>query len=237
MSRFRDRHVTPAPLVWSAWLIDLLLPQRCVACGASADGLCPACRAALRTFRGPCCACCGAPTLWSVARCRECTGRSLPFETARSAVAYAGPARALVRAWKEGGLRRVSALASELVVEVVERPDVDVVTPIPADRIRQLQRGRHPAELLADELARRWEVPAAPLLVRRAPVARQAGLGAAERRRNVRGAFAAAAEPPSRVLIVDDVYTTGETAAAAAGSLRSGGAEAVHVVTFARAVR
>ncbi len=225
------------PLGSFAWLIDLLLPQRCVACGAAADVLCSACRVALQLLAGPCCGCCGAPTVWSVSRCRECTGRRLPFTTARAAVAYAGPARALVRAWKEGGLRRVAPLAAELVVEHVERPAVDVITPVPADAVRQLQRGQHPATLLAAELARRWEVAAAPLLARQGPHARQAGLGAAERRRNVRGAFLAAGEPPPRVLLVDDVYTTGATVASAAGALRSAGAHGVQVVTFARAVR
>jgi ComF family protein len=225
------------PLGSSAWLIDLLLPQRCVACGVAADALCSACRVELRALAGPCCGCCGAPTVWPVARCRECAGRRLPFATARAAVAYAGPARALVRAWKEGGLRRVAPLAAELIVERVDRPTVDVITPIPADAVRQLRRGHHPADLLATELARRWEIPAAPLLVRRVQRVRQAGLGAAARRRNVRGAFAASAEPPPRVLVVDDVYTTGATVASAAGTLRSAGADAVQVVTFARAVR
>jgi predicted amidophosphoribosyltransferase len=131
----------------------------------------------------------------------------------------------------------VAPLAAELVVERVERPAVDMITAIPADPVRQLHRGPHPAELLAAELAGRWEIAWAPLLHRRAPLVRQAGLGAAERRRNVRGAFAASAEPQPRVLIVDDVYTTGATVASAAGALRSAGASAVHVVTFARAVR
>jgi ComF family protein len=152
-------------------------------------------------------------------------------------VAYSGPARALVRGWKERGLRQVAALAAELVVAHVERPAVDVITYIPSDAVRQLQRGHHPAERLAAELSRRWEIAEAPLLARRATVARQTGLRSAERRRNVRGAFAAATGCPRRVAVVDDVFTTGATATAAARSLRAAGAEAVDVVTFARVVR
>jgi ComF family protein len=229
--------VTRSSLAFVAWLIDLLLPRRCVACGAAAELLCPSCLLELRPLGRPCCDCCGAPTAWSVARCRECSGRRFPFATARAAVAYAGPARALVRAWKERGLRHVAALAAEFVVAHVERPAADVITYIPPDAVRQLQRGHHPAERLAAELSSRWEIAAAPLLARQATIARQTGLGLAARRRNVRGAFKAGAGCPARVVLVDDVYTTGATVAAAAGALRAAGAGAVEVVTFARVVR
>jgi ComF family protein len=185
----------------------------------------------------PCCCCCGAPTAWSVDRCRECSGRTIPFTTARAAVAYRGPARALVRGWKERGLRRVAALAAELVVAHVERPAADVITYIPPDAARQLQRGHHPAERLAGELSCRWEIATAPLLRRQAAIARQTGLSSVERRRNVRGAFGAATGCPENVVIVDDVFTTGATAAAAARALRTAGAGKVAVVTFARVVR
>jgi ComF family protein len=199
--------------------------------------LCSSCLLELRPLGSPCCGCCGAPTVWPVAHCRECSGRRLPFSTARAAVAYAGPARALVRAWKERGLRHVAALAAEFVVAHVERPAADVIAYIPPDAVRQLQRGHHPAERLAAELSSRWEIAAAPLLARQVSIARQTGLGLAERRRNVRGAFSAVADCPARVVLVDDVYTTGATMAAAAGALRAAGAEVVEVVTFARVVR
>jgi ComF family protein len=194
----------------------------------------------LRPLGRPWCGCCGAPTAWPVVRCRECSGRRLSFATARAAVAYAGPARALVRAWKERGLRHVAALAAEFVVAHVERPAGDVITYIPPDPVRQLQRGHHPAERLAAELSSRWEIAAVPLLTRQRTIARQTGLRFADRRRNVRGAFAAVAAAgcsAGTVVLVDDVYTTGATAAAAAGSLLAAGAEVVEVVTFARVVR
>jgi predicted amidophosphoribosyltransferase len=76
-----------------------------------------------------------------------------------------------------------------------------------------------------------------PLLTRTRTIRRQAGLTLAERRRNVDRAFAAVAQAPKAVAIVDDVYTTGATAAAAASALRAAGARRVEVVTFARAVR
>ena len=161
------------------------------------------------------CGRCGAPTLWPVERCRECAGRRLAFRRARAAVAYSGAARDLVAAWKEHGLRRAGTLAAELTVERLEAPAADVITYIPPDPARLLVRGHHPAERLARELAARWCLPAAGLLVRagRAPLVRQAGLARADRLLNARGAFVAVAAAPRNVLLVDDVYTTGATVA------------------------
>ncbi len=235
--RFRHRHGTRSVLPWTAWLFDLLLPRRCVACGVAADILCPSCLLELRPLGTPCCGCCGAPTAWAVPRCRECARRRPAFTSARAAVTYGGPARALVRAWKERGVRRVAGLAAELVIAHVERPAADVITYIPPDAVRQLQRGHHPAQGLATELGRRWEIGVAPLLARQRPIARQTGLSSAERRRNVRGAFAATPGCPVGVVLVDDVYTTGATASAAALALRRAGSEDVRVVTFARTTR
>ncbi|HEY3961924.1 MAG TPA: double zinc ribbon domain-containing protein [Gaiellaceae bacterium] len=228
-----------------AWLFDCIFPRSCVSCGAPADLLCAACRERIRVLRPPSCTCCGAPTVWPVARCRECAGRRIAFTTARAAVAYAGPTRALVRAWKERGLRRAAELAVSLVAEHLEAPAADVITPIPPDPRRQLVRAAHPASGLAQGLGERWSLPVEQLLVRTRRVPRQTGLPLAERQRNVRGAFAAAATapgplapgPPRRVILVDDVYTTGATVSAAAAALRAGGAEEVHVVTLARALR
>jgi predicted amidophosphoribosyltransferase len=234
---FCHRHVTRCRIAWFGWIVDLILPRRCVNCGAQGDVLCDACVCALRPLTSTRCAHCGAPTAWPVEACRECSGRRLPFVSARAAVAYAGPARPFVRAWKEGGRRRAVALAAELVVAHVERPAADVITYIPPDPIRELQRGHHPAERLATELAARWQCETVPLLRRTRGVARQAGLGLVDRRRNVRNAFVAVAATPERVVLVDDVYTTGATAGAAAGALRAAGSRAVEVVTFARTVR
>jgi predicted amidophosphoribosyltransferase len=154
-------------------------------------------------------------------------------------VLYAGAARDLVAAWKEHGLRRAASLAAELTAERLDPPAADVITYIPPDPARLLVRGYHPAERLAEELGTRWHMPAAALLVRAGtrPSARQVGLPRAERLRNARGAFVAVAATPKRVLLIDDVYTTGATASAAATALRRAGARDIEVVTFARTVR
>jgi hypothetical protein len=106
-------------MAFSLHLLDLVLPRRCAACGGGEELLCAACRAALRRLEGPLCARCGAPSAWPVQRCRECAGRRIPFVSARAAVAYDGPARPLVAAWKERGLRPLAREFSALVAEII----------------------------------------------------------------------------------------------------------------------
>jgi len=186
---------------------------------------------------GPSCRRCGAPTAWPVERCLECSGRRLAFNSARAVVAYRGPARDLVRGWKEHGLRQAASLVADLTVTRLQPPAADVVTWVPPDGARLLERGHHPARSLARLLAERWDLPSAELLERGGRSLRQTGLSLPERRRNVRGAFAPRRSVPANVLLVDDVYTTGSTVSAAAAALRRGGAASVHVVTFARTGR
>jgi predicted amidophosphoribosyltransferase len=142
-----------------------------------------------------------------------------------------------VRGWKERGLRHLAPLAAELVLAQLERPAADVITYIPPDRVRQLERARHPAQALAHELAARWGLECVPLLERTRVTKRQAALPLALRGGNMRSVFAPTRESRSRVLLIDDVYTSGSTANAAASALRRGGATRVDVITFARAVR
>ena len=221
-----------------ARLLDLVLPERCVGCRAEGGLLCEPCRVGLVRLGGTLCARCGAPTAWPVERCAECAGRRLPFASARSAVAYGAIARRLVVAWKERGLRRAAVLAAGLVVELVPQPPAQALTWIPGDADRTLWRGVNPAEGLARELAERWGLPAACLLTRARRIPRQRGLSRSVRRANVRHAFLPAATPPPGVVaVIDDVYTTGATAGAAATALTRAGARDIHVVTFARAIR
>lgn len=216
-------------------MLDLLLPQRCVVCGRGGRQLCSACREELPRIEPPLCERCGAPTAWPVERCRECAGRRLAFAGARAAVGYDAAARRLVHAWKERGLRRLAAEVAELVAERLPPPEVEALTFVPADRGRRLDRGHNPAERLALELGELWEIPCAPLL-ERTRGGRQRGSSAAERR-TVRGAFRPTASAPRSVAVIDDVYTTGATAAAAATALRAAGARRVEAVAFARALR
>ena len=114
----------------------------------------------------PLCERCGAPTAWPVRRCGECAGRRLAFASARAAIVYDDAARALVRSWKERGLRGLAPIAAELVARVVARPDAVALVSVPADPDRALKRGEHPATALARELGRRWSIPLSPPIAR-----------------------------------------------------------------------
>ena len=218
-------------------ILNLLLPAKCVVCASGGEQLCDGCRESLPLLRPPLCERCGAPTAWPVVRCRECSGRRIAFASARAAVEYDGSVRRFVAAWKERGLRRLATEAAELVVGAVPSPSVALLAFVPPDRERVLLRGHHPAERLAHELGLRWDVPVQPLLAWTRAIPHQRGLTRADRRRNVAGAFAPAARAPTQVGLIDDVYTSGATAAAAASALRRGGARRVEVITFARVVR
>jgi predicted amidophosphoribosyltransferase len=136
--------------------------------------------------------------------------------------------------FKLGGERRAARMMGEYMARAVLDVAADVVTFVPATRRSVSARGFNPAEELARSLARALRIPWAPLLTKVRETTDQAELGRIERRRNVEGAFRAR-PMKARVLLVDDVMTTGATADACARALRAAGARDVVVVTFARA--
>jgi ComF family protein len=235
---------------WADGAVDLLLPKRCVVCGRAGRWLCATCAAALVPLPATVCARCGAPLERPCGECRECRGRELAFASARAAFLYQGPARRLVTACKFRALRSLSGAMAELSQPAFERAlavagrraHVDLVTWVPVHRERDLERGFDQAALLARRLAAAAGLPCAPLLVRRRAGRRQSGLGAAARAENVREAFRLddrmvdKAGRVCTVLVVDDVYTTGETLHACSIALRHAGCEP-HAFTFARAAR
>ena len=143
-------------------LLDIVLPRRCAVCGRVGASLCGMCLQRLVRCAPPWCERCGAPGPWPVRRCAECGGRRLAFASARAALVYDGRCACFVASWKERGRRDLAAVAAELVVAAIPRPEVDV------DHIRsrrsrsRLRRGHAPAAALAAELAAAWSIPIAP---------------------------------------------------------------------------
>jgi len=163
------------------------------------------------------------------------------WDYARAAARYEGPLREAVHAFKFEARRSLARPLADLVIEQCGAglaADVDALVPVPLGRARERERGFNQARLIAERLAASLGCHVEPgWLTRVRPTASQSDLGAAERRANVRGAFAAAARVAGRhVVLVDDVLTTGATAAECGRALRAAGARAVGVLSVARVV-
>ncbi len=160
------------------------------------------------------------------------------FDVVTTAFVYTGVARTAVHRLKFRGLRALApVMASAMAGSVRSEFSADVVVPVPLHRSRLRERGYNQAQLLADRLGVALGLPLDTRLLSRV---RQAGTqvdagSATVRQANVRGAFEAAQRASGfRVLLVDDVTTTGSTLDSAAGALKEAGAAAVHCVTFAK---
>ena len=226
-------------LLEEAW--DALLPQRCIACGRFGAALHEACVALLPVADGDRCERCWCPGVRPEPprRCERCAedGPEAPaFDGLRAPFRFEGLAR---RALLEAKFRGVTALlppialAAAAVVPADWRPEAVVAVPLGARRERR--RGFNQAREAARVVAEALGVPLGDDLVRRARETRpQATLGAAARRVNLGDAFVLVGTPPARVLVVDDVTTTGATLSAVAAVLRAGGAQHVHAIAMAR---
>ncbi len=218
-------------------LTRAVFPDYCVLCGAAApSGFCTRCLLDLPHLRNACGRC--AVPLAPGADCTDCARRPPPFVAARAALSWTFPVDAALKALKfRRQLHYVPAFAGLLAPLLAGGlPDVDVLVPVPLHRWRHATRGFNQARELCRPLARRFGLPidTQARRIRRTPP--QAGLDAAARRRNLRHAFAVSGRLRSRhPLIVDDVMTTGETCRQLAAALLDAGADAVSVLTVARA--
>lgn len=217
----------------------LLLPPSCLACGDAGHAggdLCSACHAELPWNRDAC-ARCALPLPAAAAACGACLTSPPPFVAAHVPLRYEAPVDRLVTRFKfHAGLAAGQVLA-QLIIANVNRPEADVLVTVPLHRGRLGQRGYNQALELARPLLRAWHLPLAlHALQRLRATSAQSELTAAQRRRNLRGAFAADAESVrgKRVLLVDDVITTGSTAREAARTLLAAGASEVRVLAAAR---
>ena len=233
------------------WPVRLLFPPVCLGCRdlVTAPGtLCAECWQGLRFLEQPWCPVMGTPFPYDMGEgflSGEAIADPPPFARARSAVAYRGVAGRMVQALKFSDrtdlapwmARWMQRAAAELI------PDADVVIPIPLHRRRFFARRFNQSAELARAFAKLAKLDYRPAaLVRRRVTRQQVGLGARERQDNVRGAFHV---PPAgeillkgkRVILIDDVFTTGATAAAATRALKRAGVREVDVLTFARALK
>lgn len=222
-------------------VIALALPPRCPGCGAvvAADHrFCVACWTSLHFLGPPWCERCHLPFEHDRDElCPDCRADPPRHAGVDAAVAYGPVARTVALRLKYGG----RAAFAETVARLMARhlpPGAEVIVPVPLHRRRLWSRGYNQAALIAHALGRSRKLPvAASALVRQRATPVLRGLGAEGRRKAVRGAFclAASADLAGRhVVLVDDVHTSGATAAACTETLLGGGAARVSVLCWAR---
>ncbi len=232
-------------------VLDALLPHRCLSCGTlveAAGVLCPECWLGIEMLGPPQCDACGLPFEYDMGEgtvCGACARERPPFERARAALLYNERSRDLVLAFKHADRTEGAATFARWMIRAGEDlvAGADIVVPVPLHWSRLFARRYNQAALLAQAIGREAGIEAGvDVLVRRRRTPSQGRLGRSARRRNVTGAFAV---PPRRrsviadrrVLLVDDVMTTGATVAACAKVLLRAGAASVDVLTMARVVR
>lgn len=231
--------------------LDSVLPPRCLSCGTvvAGDGaLCPPCWGRLAFIGAPQCARCGLPFAFEVAPdalCGDCARSEPVFGRARAALHYDDASRPLILAFKHGdGTHAATALGRWMAQAAGDLArDAELIVPVPLHRWRLFRRRYNQSALLAQAVTRLVDRPTdSGILVRRRRTPSQGGLSRPRRIANVRGAFAIAGRRAEgllgrRVLLVDDVMTTGATLSECARVLRRAGAAQVDVVTLARVVR
>lgn len=229
--------------------IDFALPPRCPGCGAvtrQPHSFCITCWSSLTFLGPPCCARCGLPFDHQVGEETECGGCLAdppPFDRMRAAVAYGEISRRVALRLKYGGRPGVAETVARLMVRHLDPASQALIAPVPLHRWRLWKRGYNQAALIAAALARPSRMEVAPDLIERikaTPPMR--GMTPRERALSVRGAFRIAARHRSRlrgraVVLVDDVFTSGATAAACARTLKRAGAARVETICWARVVR
>jgi predicted amidophosphoribosyltransferase len=224
-----------------------VLPTDCLACRIRRvdrfleGGVCAACWEALPEPSAPRCARCdealpGSPE--PAGRCGRCLIDPPGFESLRGAAPYSGSAREILRAFKFRGADYLGPRLAAVMIERLAPPEADEIACVPATFRSRRARGYHPAEALAAALSVPLGLPfSRRRLVKRRETEVQSRLPLGRRPANVRGAFRAGGRPAGRVLLVDDVATSGATARECASRLVAAGADAVTVWCFARASR
>ena len=230
-------------------LVDGILPPRCLACGeivGEPDSLCGACWSSITFFAPPWCARCGLPFAHPIGEgtlCGACARAAASWDRARAVMRYDRNSRRLVLLLKHGDQTHLAAAFGRWMVRAGQEvlAGADLVVPVPLHWTRLFARRFNQAALLAQAIRSCGGPPVgADWLVRRRRTPSQARLGPIARARNVRGAFAVRRGcdvKGKRIVLVDDVLTTGATAEECARVLRRAGASYIGVLTLARASR
>ncbi|MCC8028942.1 MAG: ComF family protein [Lachnospiraceae bacterium] len=228
--------------MWTTGIWNYIYPPRCPVCdGISERGICDACRPQLVYIREDYCMKCGKPLMDGQEEyCGDCGKRRHYFEQGRALFSYQGQVRPSLYRLKYANRREYAAVyGREMAKHLggwIRRMGITIIVPVPLHPSRQRMRGFNQAELLADELGRCMGLPVDTQLLRRVRrTAPQKTLTGRQRKENLAGAFRTEdrIRQGERILLVDDIYTTGSTADAAAFCLLRGGRCRVYVLSAA----
>ncbi len=231
-------------------LADVVFPPQCMACGAVLRGaglpFCPLCYTQLRLISSPICPCCGHPYDEPEEQnhlCGACLSAAPAFLTARALGRYESVLLDVIHRFKYGGKVSIGERLGELMAQFTYPSflikDYSSVIPVPLHPRRLRQRGFNQALILAREIARCCSLGLDIASLRRVVCTEpQVGLGRDRRGLNIKGAFAVTGQERitgKKIILVDDVYTTGSTVRECALVLMKNKAESVAVLTLARA--
>lgn len=239
----------PATLSLFHGLTSLLYPAACTICSAPVDAgqyLCGECESKVTRIVPPFCAKCSEPfdgAITTPFACANCARRTIHFEAAVSSYRARGIVRHVILNFKYGKqiyLRHLVALwlVAALDDERLRERRFDAIVPVPLHPARERERGFNQAALLAEWLGAHLSLPCAPVLQRIHYTTTQTAFDRAERMRNLHNAFRLrknANVRDLRVLLIDDVLTTGSTLSECARTLKQSGARSVYAATAARA--
>lgn len=220
-------------------LIETALPPVCAGCGVSGTWLCPRCADSERLIdRTTMCLRCGRPRETVGDFCQRCAIWSGSIDAARSAYQFDGAIRTMIHLLKYEGERARADWCGDVVARTVEDAHwpIDLIVPVPLHRSKERSRGYNQSWLISRRVAQQLRLDVNDVLVRTRQTQSQVDLDAEKRRENVRGAFVARRQLGGvRVLLVDDVITTGSTLVECASACRQAGAMVVFAVSVATA--
>lgn len=221
-------------------LLDVLFPPSCAGCGSWGERYCPACFKNTKLIADPICQICGEPLPHpGEIICARCRSQQVAFTAIRSWAIFSEPLQTAIHKLKYRQDRGLGIVLAQPLIDLLRKYHwkIDLIIPVPLDTVRRKERGYNQAALLARPISWQTGIPySIQTLFRERITKQQVGLSLSERAENMAGAFRADRlwAAGKKILVIDDVITTGSTINACAGALIKAGASQVYGMTLAR---